>query len=205
MLSRPIQKLGRVVPLVLSVVAAGCSPQEERLERFERVDSFELIERSGVVADASELEGKIWVAQFFFSSCAAECRQITSRMQSLQKALADREDARLVSFSVDPVTDTPEYLRYYAGKFKADPERWWFLTGEKEALYQVIRDSFLLPAAQNDNERAALGAAYIHSEKLALVDKQGYVRAYFDGLDPKTPERVLEAIDRLDAELLAAN
>lgn len=196
---------GLFASVLLCALALGCSSKEESLARFEKVAPFQLTERSGAVADAQELEGKIWVAQFFFSSCAAECRQITGRMQTLQKGLAARDDVRLVSFSVDPVTDTPEYLRYYAGKFKADPERWWFVTGDKGALYDVIRESFLLPAAENEDERAALGAAYIHSEKLALVDKQGFVRAYFDGLDPKTPERVLEAIDRLDSEVLASN
>lgn len=185
---------------VVLLGVGGCSRESAQLENFGRVEGFDLVERSGDPITRAELDDKIWIAQFFFSSCAAECRTISARMQTIQKAFADRDDVKLVSFSVDPVTDTPEYLRYYAGKFDAKPDKWYFVTGEKDDLYSLIKGSFLLPAAENETERAALGAAYIHSEKLALVDRQGSVRAYFDGLDPKTPERVIEAVGLLDQE-----
>ena len=113
-------------------------------------------------------------------------------MAKLQKATVESE-ARLVSFSVDPQTDTPAVLRDYADQYNADPERWLFLTGEKQRLYDLIRRGFMLAVDDAPPpEGAEAGPGLItHSVRFALVDAEGRIRGYYDGVEPGLVDKIL--------------
>jgi cytochrome oxidase Cu insertion factor (SCO1/SenC/PrrC family) len=115
-----------------------------RLPVYGALPDFALVERSGRSVRRSDLEGKIWVASFIFTHCADECPQMAAELARLQADVAALEDIRLVSITVDPERDTPAVLSQYAERFTADPERWLFLTGDKEAIYRLARDGFRL-------------------------------------------------------------
>jgi len=125
------------------------------------------------------LRGRVWIADFVYTRCAGPCPMLTANMASLQKSLPKK--IGFLSFTVDPDHDEPEVLTLYARKFGADPQRWFFLTGEKTELIKLVRDGFLLPVVEN---AAALpGERFAHSTKFVLIDDQGRVRGWYDGDD----------------------
>jgi protein SCO1/2/putative membrane protein len=124
------------------------------------------------------------------------CPNITRQMARAQELL-EGTDARLVSFSVDPEHDTPEVLRAYADAVAgADPERWWFLTGDQEAIYELIRKSFLLAVAMEPEQDPGLLVA--HSAFLVAVDESGRIRGYYDGESDAGTEAAVARIRFLD-------
>ncbi len=142
----------------------------------------------------SDLSGAPWIADFIFTSCSGPCPILSTRMAALQKTVPAR--VRLVSFTVDPDTDSPELLAEYARKFGADPRRWLFATGDKAGLYRFLREGFELPVVEDPAQPA--GVRVTHSTKFALVDSSMTVRGYYDGQD----RAELSALER-DARRLA--
>lgn len=153
------------------------------LDRFRTIPDFTLTERSGQPLDSAQaLRGKVWVANFFFTACPGPCLAMNARMSDLQEAIRRKNDeVRLVSFTVNPAQDTPETLRRYAERFHANPERWFFLTGDRNAIYKLAHESFMLGVTDaSTGEEKLQEGEFIHSTKLALVDRQGVVRGYYD-------------------------
>jgi len=114
------------------------------LQRLWEVPDFALIERSGQPVTRADLLGKVWIASIIFTRCVAECPLVSSHMARLQDVFIAEPDVRLVSITVDPAYDTPEVLTRYAQSFAAQPQRWLFLTGDKEAIYTLVREGFRL-------------------------------------------------------------
>lgn len=160
-------------------------------EVFGQVHPFQLVERSGKPVTEATLLGKPWVATFVFSRCSGPCPRITANVARLQKVLEGVE-ARLVTISVDPEHDTPEVLREYADKFGADPERWWFLTGEEAQIAKLSTKSFMSALVRNPEE--SIGESITHTTYLAVVDKQGGIRGFYSG---ETAEGVEQAAARV--------
>lgn len=172
------------------------------LDRFHTVSEFQLTERDGKLFDsADQLKGKIWVADFFFTSCPGPCLKMNTCMQELQEAIKDKTDVRLVSFSVNPTTDTPEVLSRYAERFKAIPNRWFFLTGDRTKIYHLARESFMLGITDSNSKETKLtNGDFIHSTKLALVDRQGVIRGYYDSINSEIIPQLLTDIGNLMQE-----
>ncbi len=166
---------------------------------FREVGEFSLTDQRAREVDQSRLRGKVWIANFVFTSCSAECLVLSARFAELQRLFADYPDVAFVSFSVDPQTDTPERLAQFAGRWHADPERWVFLTGESGGLDRLIKERFLLPITRDPMEAGKLlSQDLIHSNRFAIVDRTGTVRAYVDGLAPES----VSVISRILLDLL---
>lgn len=116
----------------------------EGLQVFGTLPDFSLIERSGRAVTLGDLRGKIWIANFIYTHCTDTCPLQSARMAKLQDDFAGERNLRLVSITVDPTRDTPKVLVEYAARFGADPERWLFLTGEKQAIYALAQQGFYL-------------------------------------------------------------
>jgi len=114
------------------------------LQRLGEVPDFALLDRSGQQVSKADLLGKVWIASLIFTRCVDECPLVSSQMARLQDAFAAERDVRLVSITVDPAYDTPEVLTRYAQRFAAQPERWFFLTGDKATIYRLVREGFHL-------------------------------------------------------------
>ncbi len=172
----------RALTAGLILAALGCSqPPAVPLTDVGPVGSFVLTERDGRTVRPSDLGGKVWVASFIFTRCMGPCPQVTGSVRKLQDAFADRPDVLFVTFTVDPDHDREKELRDYADKFGADPNRWLFLTGPRDEVYRVIRDSFHLGVQQTEGDERKPGSEVAHSTRLAVVDRRGHVRGYFDG------------------------
>lgn len=115
-----------------------------RLPVLGQVQNFQLTERSEAQVQGQDLRGQVWVADFIFTSCQAECPLMNLEMQKIQEAFIQEPRFKMLSFSVDPAVDTAQRLREYAQHFNAG-ERWLFLTGERQDLHQLAKDSFKLP------------------------------------------------------------
>lgn len=161
------------------------------------VPPFQLIDQNGEPYGSQQLLGKIWIADFVYSTCPGPCPMISSRMSETQKPLRDT-DVKLVSFSVDPQRDTPAVLREYAAKLKAEPGRWHFLTGDKETIYRLSRDGFKLASGEGG------AAGPIHSTRMVLVDRRGVIRGYYDATDADAVTRLLADTNHLLREQPAA-
>ena len=164
------------------------------------VPAFSLTERSGRTVEAADLQDKVWVVDFIFTHCAGPCPIMSSRMARLQKLVKGSPDIRLVSVSVDPERDNPEVLSEYAGRFGADGEAWLFLTGEKSSIYHLIKKGFMLAVDEGFDVQGEGPGIITHSVRFVLVDQQGRIRAYYDGTETETPERVFSDIQMLLAE-----
>jgi protein SCO1 len=167
-------------------------PTPAVLAKHWTLPDFALTERTGETLRLADLSGKVWVADFFYTTCPGPCPMMSSRLSDVQKALGDEPGARLVSISVDPEKDTPDVLKQYAERFKAS-ERWYFLTGQKDAIYGLARDAFKLPVAEAPTE----GGLITHSTRLVLVDKTGTVRGFYEGADENGVKDLIRDIRRL--------
>src|SRR5437870_2078369 len=130
------------------------------------VPEFVLMNQDGQNFGSAQLRGKIWIADFIYTTCPGPCPMLSTRMSELQKPL-EKTDVHLVSFSVDPEKDTPGVLRDYAEKLHADPERWDFLTGPKSAIYKLSHDGFKLAVSDGSDAQGIP----VHSTRMVLVDR----------------------------------
>jgi protein SCO1/2 len=159
---------------------------------------FSLVERSGETLSRDDLSGEPWVADFIFTRCTGTCPALSARMAELRREIQKRGlQVRLVSFSVDPTHDTPEVLREYAAHFGADAN-WLFVTGDRDALYDLIGRGFRLSVADQPADHAAAGEELVtHSDRFVLIDAAGRIRGYYHGADEDAVPNVLRDLTAL--------
>ncbi len=180
----------RFLPLCL-ILFAGCAKEPE-LSKYGQSPQFSLTERSSRTVESKELQGNIWVADFIFTRCGGTCPLMTAQMRKLQDQLPT--EIRLVSFSVDPTYDTPPVLSEYANQHGADPNRWWFLTGQRDEMYRISKDGFKLAV---DDTQGTPSEPITHSTRFALVDRAGTIRGYYGMEDEGAMSRLIEDAKKL--------
>ena len=174
--------------------------RQEQMERNSRraiayygtVPAFELTNQDDQPFGTRQLDGKIWIVDFIFSTCPGPCPMISSRMAELQKPL-EKTDVRLVSITVDPEKDTPEVLRGYARKLEAQTSRWNFLTGPRATIYDLSRSGFKLPVEESGDQLRVP----VHTTRAVLVDRHGTIRGYYDLLAADTPTKLVADVHQL--------
>ena len=169
---------------LLALVLTACSKAPET---FGEVAPFKLTDQAGKPFDSSQLNGKVWIADFMFTSCPGPCPRMTSQMHQVQMQL-EGQGIQLVSFTVDPEHDTPEVLAEYSTKFKASPQVWHFLTGTKSDLNHLAKDVFKLGVVDGSLE---------HSTRFVLIDRSGQIRNYYLTSEPDAIPNLIK-----DAEAL---
>ena len=182
--------------LALGLGACGSDPAPEVLGP---APNFELIDQRGQPFGSDALDGRLWVANFVFTRCAGICPRLSARMARLQQVLEEeplRDEVRLVSFSVDPEHDRPEVLAGYAERYRADPERWVFLTGTRDEIWELSRLGFRLAV---DEDPGDPDEPLLHSGKFVLVDRAGRIRGYYDALEEPGFESLRADLRRLGA------
>ena len=170
--------------LLLVSLLPACS-SENNLPNYYPLPDFALTDQTGKPVTLRDLAGKVWVADFIFTNCGGTCPLMTDKMRKLQEALPP--DIHLVSFTVDPSRDTPKVLAAYAQEHSANRDRWLFLTGDKEALYDICVRGFRLPL---DAEGGTPAEPIAHSTRFVLVDKQGEIRGYYSGTEEQELRRL---------------
>jgi len=171
----------------------GILPDKER-----RLGEFSLTDATGRTVTRADLDGEILVVSFLFTSCSLTCPEVTRRMAEIQRLTATNTDVRLLSLTVDPRSDTPPVLAKWGARFGADTNRWHLLTGNKTVLHGLIAQSFL--AQDNGDPFNSMPGNFTGTERIAVVDRHGRTRIYFDGLRPETPAAVVAEIGKLRGE-----
>ncbi|HEV7332184.1 MAG TPA: SCO family protein [Flavisolibacter sp.] len=179
---------------------------------WSKVPDFTLTNQLGQKVSYSDLKGKIVVADFFFTRCPVVCPKMTQNMKRLQEAVKNNNRAgsrepdfiHFLSISVDPEHDSVQQLKRYADRFNINPQNWWLLTGDKKEIYDLALQGMKLGI--NDTE---VDTAFIHPQKLILIDKEGVIRArkdefgnpkLYDGLDSNDVKNIAEDIILLTVE-----
>jgi len=164
---------------------------------FQKIPEFTLINHKGQKFDSKNLKGKIFVASFFFTRCGTICPKISFQLARVRDAFISDEEIKFISMSVDPKFDQVDKLADYAKRFEAKSGQWDFLTGEKKYIYPLILKGFHVPLADASEYDQAIknpDETFIHSERLVLVDKEGVIRGFYVGTDPKDVDRLLMEI-----------
>ncbi|HEX8549695.1 MAG TPA: SCO family protein [Cytophagaceae bacterium] len=161
-----------------------------KVTKAHRVPNFNLVDQDGRQASMTPLRGSILITDFFFTRCEGICPKMSTQLTRVQEAFKNDKDVKIISFSVDPSNDNPKVLKQYASLFNADSTCWTFITGNKDSIYYLAQKGFFLTAME-DRERPL---EFIHSEKLVLVDKQGWIRGYYNGTDKEEVDRMITEI-----------
>jgi len=156
---------------------------------------FTLTDRSGRPISQAALRGGFTVVSFVNTQCGLTCLHVTRQMAEIQRLAQSVADVRLVSITLDPRTDTVHHLNEFAASYGADPVRWLFLTGPKEAIDGLVESSFLMRVTPGTETQTNID--YQNTERLAILDPHGIVRGYFNGLKPNTPSAVIRLIESL--------
>ena len=175
----------RIAPFLLSVAVlaiTGCGSRPA-LPELGSVPAFDLTREDGKPFNSgSQLQGQVWIADFIFTNCPGPCPRMTQHMKRVQDQTAGIDHLKLVSFTVDPERDSPEVLAAYGKRFGAEPGRWYFLTGTREALHHLSREVFKLGDVAPDLE---------HSTRFVLVDKKSRIRGYYSTTEPSFIAKLL--------------
>lgn len=146
-------------------------------EPLGEIPHFSFTDQSGNTFSSSDVDGKVYVADFIYTSCEASCPMMTSQLTKVQDAVSSDEPFRIVSFSLDPENDSVPVLKSFADKFKANDETWHFLTGDKDSIYQLGTDGFM------QSVLADTGSMINHTQKLILVDQRSMIRGFYNSMD----------------------
>lgn len=152
---------------------------------------FSLTERGGRPVTRADLAGRVWIADFIFTSCAGQCPAMTNQMAQLQDEFSG---VSFLSFCVDPARDTPEAMTAYAERHGADPARWWFVTGEREALWRTAGEGFKLSVVDDPDSTTE---PISHSARFVLIDREGRVRGTYQSTDDEAMKQLREDLRRL--------
>lgn len=176
------------------------------LIKFEKVPPFEFTNQDNKLISNKNFDGKVYVVEFFFTSCPSICPKMNESMVKLQQEFYGNPNFGIASISIDPTHDTPEILKAYAKELGATLKNWHFLTGDKDVIYTFSNDGFKLYVGEN--EKAEGG--FEHSGLFALIDKEGYIRSrvvkigdnknpikFYNGLEPKEIQWLKEDIAQL--------
>lgn len=166
----------------------------ERVGRGHRIGNFDLIDQWGNRADSSLLQGKIYVADFFFTTCPTICIDMGANFQRIQKTYNDEDRLNLVSHTVMPEIDTVEVMHAYGERMGAIKGKWHLLTGEKRELYRMARREYFAVMEQGTSFDEH---DFIHTENVILVDEKKRIRGFYDGTSDLDIDRLISDIQIL--------
>ncbi len=156
---------------------------------------FSFVNQSGDTITNDLVKGKVYVTNYFFVTCNGICPNMNGKLKTVYEAYKGNKDLVLLSHTCQPEVDSLPQLKRYADSIGADGKQWQFLTGNKLALYQLARESYHIDDPQNNV--GSINDQFLHSQFVALIDRQGRVRGIYDGLKNKEIAALKEGIDGL--------
>ena len=168
----------------------------QHVKKYHKIADFSLINQNGDTISQKDYEDKIYVADFFFTTCQTICPIMTDHMKEIQDKLIEDNDILLLSHSVTPAIDSVAQLKKYALQKGVNDKKWNLVTGDKKQIYELARKSYL--AVKTDGD----GGPYdmIHTENFMLIDKKKQIRGFYDGTNPDDIDRLIEDISVLKEE-----
>lgn len=191
---KPTPKLPVYQPSMVTADLVDTTVQYVR--KYHEIGNFKLINQKGDTITQADFENKIYVADFFFTTCQSICIDMAKSMQTLQKEFKNDDEIRLLSHSVTPEIDDVPQLKKYAKEKGVIDEKWQLATGDKKQIYRLAREEYLASKTEGD------GGPYdlVHTENFVLVDKEKRIRGFYDGTNPEEIEQLIEDIVILKLE-----
>ena len=172
-------------------------PELLRVGYGHTIGKFSFQDQDGNTVTQEDVRGKVYVVEYFFTTCGTICPKMNKQMQRVHKAYKGNKNLNILSFTVDPKTDTVEQMKRYATQHGADASQWHFLTGNKDSLYRLARTSFFVLKPAEAENQGDVGSDFIHTNNFVLVDKQMRIRGYYDGTSAKEVDKLIHDIDHL--------
>jgi protein SCO1/2 len=170
----------------------------DSLKGYHQVPSFSLVNQSGDTISNSSLAGKIYVANFFFTTCGSICPRMTANLQQVSHAFAGENSVFLLSHTVTPEIDSVPRLRAYMEHMKIDGTRWWLLTGNKDSIYRLARQGYFADEVTGYNKDSR---EFLHTENCVLVDVNGHIRGVYNATLELEMEKLIRHIRILKKEM----
>ena len=186
---------------------SGTDYYKVKLPVLNYVQDFSFTGQNGNTINAHAVDGKVYVANYFFTTCKGICPKMNANLEGIYEKLKNDSDFAIISHTSMPETDSVPLLKAYETKMIGkDPHyaaKWYFVTGSKDSLYKMARQSYLLDNAKNNNEN--LKDHFIHTQFLALIDKERRVRGIYDGLKKDEVDQLATDIEKLLKETHSGN
>jgi protein SCO1/2 len=171
---------------------------------WHKLPDISLQNQQGQTVTWNELEGKIVVADFFFTHCPTICPRLTENMRRVQQSITNAQRVgdqtpdfvHFLSFSIDPERDSVPQLKKWADRFQINPEQWWLLTGDKKMIYDLAINDMKLPTIDGHG----VDTSFIHTDRFVLIDANRHIRGYYHGLDTNDIKRISSDIILLTME-----
>ena len=187
-----LRRFGLILAGMALFILTACNSNEIPNAKNWEIDNFSYMDQEGKRFSKSDLKGKVWVADFIFTSCDDVCLPMTSNMSKLQKMLKDAgmKDVELVSFSVDPEVDKPQVLKAFGNQFHIDYSNWHLLTGYKQKeIEQFAKNSFKTLVIKPENEDQVT-----HGTDFYLINQEGKIVQYYSGLKEIRLDEIIQHI-----------
>lgn len=163
---------------------------------YKSIADFSFIDQKGNIVSQENFKDKIYVADYFFCTCQSICPIMSVQMERVAAAFKDEADIKFISHTVNPEYDSVNVLADYAAAHHAIYGKWYLVTGNKKALYDLARESYMLDASEGDGGEDD----FIHTQNFALIDKERHIRGYYDGTNPKEVDQLINDIKLLKKE-----
>jgi protein SCO1/2 len=160
------------------------------------VQDFSFTNQEGSIISQKDVQGKVYVVSYFFATCRGICPKMNEHLTKVYEAYKGNPKVLILSHTVDPKRDSFQALKAYSTRFDADPKQWMFLTGDKKALYNMARGSYLI-SALDDTAGVSIDKDFIHDNHYVLVDQSGHLRGFYDGLKVEEVNKLIGDIDIL--------
>lgn len=174
---------------------AGTDYYKAKLPVLNYVQNFSFTDQNGKQLTQKNVEGKVYVAEYFFTTCKGICPKMNANMKTVYDKFKNESDFAIISHTCMPETDSVPLMKAYSQKMGADSSNWHFVTGSKDSLYKMARESYLLDNEKNNSLN--IKDQFIHTQFFALVDKEGRVRGVYDGLKNDELEKLARDIKDL--------
>ncbi|WP_417265035.1 SCO family protein [Brumimicrobium sp.] len=179
------------------VNAEMINPELANIGIGHRIGKFEFLNQNGEKITHEDVQGKIFVAEYFFTTCLTICPVMTEEMKRVQERFKGNQDVKILSFTVDPEQDDVAVMKAYAENHNAVAGQWHFLTGPKEDLYSLARNSFFVLKPAEAKNLGDAGSDFIHTNNFVLVDREMRIRGYYDGTSTEDINILMDDIDLL--------
>lgn len=164
------------------------------------IGNFSFKDQNGKTITQNDVKGKVYVVEYFFTTCGTICPKMNLQMQRVQKRFLNNSNVKILSFTVNPEVDTVEQMKRYSVSHGANDLQWHFLTGDKKDLYHLARTSFFVLKPAESQNLGDAGSDFIHTNNFVLVDKMMRIRGYYDGTNSKEVSKLVHHIQLLLTE-----
>jgi len=166
-------------------------------EKNHKIGEFSFIDQEGDTITKKEVANKIYVVDFFFTTCGSICPKMSAQLERVQEKFKDNPEVLILSHTVWPENDTVEAMAVYGKRHGAIPKKWFLLTGEKEEIYKLARQSYFVLKIAEVGEKGDGDSDFIHTNNFVLIDQKGRIRGYYDGTSPLEVDKLMVDIEKL--------